>query len=518
MRHRIVAATVLCLLALWVGAPSRAESSAKVTYLSGSTVYVDAGSDEGVQVGDRIEVVRDGRAVTVLKVEYVSNHRASCSIVEGAPAVVGDVVRFQAATPVPAAVPPPAAEPAPPKRNPGAVHGRAGIRYLWVNDRAPEAPGYSQPALDLRLDAADLRGSGWGFETDVRARRTIRSGGSTRPDEGRSRVYKAAVFWNGTTQPWGVKVGRQFLPEVSGVALLDGVAAQYRGEGWGTGFFSGSEPDPADSSYSGDVRDHGVWFSFHGSAASPRRWRIATGLVGSYQEGEVNREFVFLQSSYVDRIVTFFVTEEIDYNRGWKKDAGESTFSSTGTFLSLLVRAGDVVRIRAGYDDRRNVRLYRDYVDPATTFDDSHRRGAWLGMGFEAPRHFRAGLEAKRTMGGDRGDADVYGATWSFGSYGRAAFSIDGRHTHYTNDLLDGWLHAVGIGVDLGARVRLGLTGGIRDEDDRTGFGTTSRVNWYAFDLDAPIGRRWFLTLSADRSDGDGEAIDQVYVTTTFRF
>lgn len=510
---------VVLLLVAGFAAPGRAaESAAKVTYLSGSTVYVDAGTDDGLELGDRIEVIRGGAVVAVLKVEYVSNHKASCSIVEGTAPTVGDAVRYEPAPEAPPAAVPPSTSPSPASRKPSAIHGRAGIRYLWVNDRAAGAPDYAQPALDLRLDAADLRGSGWGFDADVRARRTIRSGGSTLPDDGRSRVYKASFFWNGKTQPWGVKVGRQFLPEVSGVSLLDGVAAQYRGDRWGAGIFTGSEPDPEDTSYSGDVRDHGVWFGFHGAPSSPKRWRIATGLVGSYQDGEVNREFLFLQGNYVDRIVTFFLTQEIDYNRGWKKDAGESTFSSTGTFASLLVRAGSVVRIRAGYDDRRNVRLYRDYIDPATTFDDSHRKGAWIGLGFDAPRYFRAGLEAKRSTGGDRGDADVYGATWSLGAFGRAAFSIDGRHTRYTNDLLEGWLHAVGMGVDLGARVRLGLTAGIRDEDDVAGFGATYRVNWYALDLDAPIGRHWFLSLSADRSDGDYEAIDQIYLTTSYRF
>ena len=41
---------------------------------------------------------------------------------------------------------------------------------------------------------------------------------------------------------------------------------------------------------------------------------------------------------------------------------------------------------------------------------------------------------------------------------------------------------------------------------------------WYGLDLDVFLGRRWFLLLSAERTDGDFEEVDQYYTRLSYRF
>ena len=53
-------------------------ASTSVTYVTGSTVYIGAGADDGLGPGDRVELVRDGEVVATLEIEEVSNHRATC--------------------------------------------------------------------------------------------------------------------------------------------------------------------------------------------------------------------------------------------------------------------------------------------------------------------------------------------------------------------------------------------------------------------------------------------------------
>jgi len=98
-----------------------ATRTARVTYLSSSGLFIDAGSVEGLRVGHQVEVVRRGRAVAVLRVESLGEHQASCVVVRSqSRPVVGDAVRFTPAEPRTAtspvvAAPPPVRDPPPPR-------------------------------------------------------------------------------------------------------------------------------------------------------------------------------------------------------------------------------------------------------------------------------------------------------------------------------------------------------------------------------------------------------------------
>ena len=70
-------------------------ATAHVTYLAGRSVYIDAGRDDGLLPGATVQLVREGRVVATLRVEYLSTHRAACSIVAAQnDPVVGDTARY----------------------------------------------------------------------------------------------------------------------------------------------------------------------------------------------------------------------------------------------------------------------------------------------------------------------------------------------------------------------------------------------------------------------------------------
>ncbi|HET7295852.1 MAG TPA: hypothetical protein VFI66_01845, partial [Gemmatimonadales bacterium] len=77
--------------------------TARVTFLGGGWLFIDAGLAEGLRQESEAEVVRRGRTVAVLRVESLGDHQASCSVVSSQlHPVVGDSVRF---TPVGPAAP-----------------------------------------------------------------------------------------------------------------------------------------------------------------------------------------------------------------------------------------------------------------------------------------------------------------------------------------------------------------------------------------------------------------------------
>jgi hypothetical protein len=503
-------------------------ATARVTYIAGSSVYLDKGREEGIAVGDRLEVVRAGVPVARLEVRDVSSHRAACAVLEGSEAVrVGDEVRY-APHPVEGAQigPPP---PEAPKRatasaeggrgRRGRIRGRVGIRYLWVKDRGEAGGSFSQPSLDLKLDGSGLAGGPVELAVDVRARRTSRSfsDGTTETD-GRSRVYRGSLSWNAARSGLRISLGRQLSPSLATLSIFDGISVEIGRPGWSLGSLTGTQPDPVSFGISSRIREHGVYVRWHSRPEQRRSWSWTTGLIGSYTQGEINREFLYLQGQFVGRALSAYLAQEVDYNRGWKAEVGESTLSSTSTFATVRLRAGRNVDLLAGFDNRRQVRLFRDRTTPETDFDDTFRRGAWIGATGRFAGHYEVGADARSSGGGAAGGADSQSLRFAASDLGPWRLRVTSRSTRYANDVLSGWLQSVGIGIAPGSRFGLELSGGVRLEDRSFDPDGERRLTWLAADADIGIGRHFYLLLSAERDRGTLEGSDQYYASLTYRF
>jgi hypothetical protein len=494
---------------------------------------VDVGGEDGLEPGMVLEVVRGGEVVAVLRVEFVSSRRASCSAEGGTQGIVaGDGVRFlSGAAPAPREA---GAGPAGGDEPPGGagqgpsirslardlgLRGRIGVRYLSVRDRTGAGDGISQPALDLLLVGTNVGGSPVGVEIDARSRRTYRTDAEGRTEaEATTNVYRLAASVQAEGSPWRATAGRQFSPSLSSVSIFDGVQGEYRAERWSLGAFSGTQPDPADLGYGTDVREHGGYVEWRNAPGAHRRWTLTSGLIGSYEQGEISREYSYLQGSLEGPRLGVWLTEEVDLNRGWKTEYESSTVALTSTFVSVRYRASRALSFRAGYDNRRDVRLYRDRVTPETDFDDQYRNGAWGGVEARLGGHFRAGAEVRTRGGGDLGGADSWTVTTGLSGLTRAGLGVATRCTRYTTDRVEGWLHSIGIGLSLGSRWHAEATAGMRDETSLESALLDNDVTWYGLDVDVSLGRGWFLTTSAERSEGDQEALDQIYATVSWRF
>ena len=249
-----------------------------------------------------------------------------------------------------------------------------------------------------------------------------------------------------------------------------------------------------------------------------RRWNLVTGAVGSYTEGEINREFVFFQSRYVGPRLSFYLLQEVDYNREWKKEFEDSTLSPTSTFFHMQFRATDSLELRTGYDNRRRIRLYRDRITPETMFDDDNRIGARVGMTWRSPRHYRVALDALSNRDNDPINSNSYTLTLGATSFTRQNLGIYTRSTQYTNAQVEGELHSATFGMNLGRRVHFQLGGGVRDETSLQVPVVDSRLTWSSVDLDFSLGRHWYFLISAERTESEIDQNDQIYSSLTYRF
>jgi len=528
MRRALSLLGILTAVATLVAAAqsNQGPARARITYLASGMAYLDAGREDGLKEGLEVRVFRAGAQVGVLNVTYLASHRSACTVVSSTMALsAGDSVEFE-----------PVAKPATadsgraagaalatsqrPKLSNTAnrVRGRVGFRYLLV--RPLEGNGFNQPAVDLRLDAPSLGGGPAGFLVDIRARQTY----STRPDgsvtrDSRTGVYQAAVLLQTPHGPAHLTLGRQYLPTVSSVSLFDGALAQYQKSRFGLGIFAGSEPDPVSMGYSNDVRSYGLFLEGRSAPSAHTRWTLTGGAVGSYAGGTVNREFAFLQASLNTPGVSVFLAQELDVNREWKAAAGDPPVELTSTFASLMVRPAQWASLQIGLDNRRNVRLYRDFVSPETLFDDTFRQGVWAGVSLMAGSHVRFGVDGRASLGGaDSATRTRSGTAYlGFERLTPANLSLRTRYTQYSSVLRTGTLQSFQLGVRPLSWLGFEGNGGFRAETGPLD-AATRRTNWLGLDVDVSLGRRLYLLFSGSRERGLLAAGDQIYGSVSYRF
>lgn len=506
------------------GVPPAAAPSlvwATVTYLSGGSVYLEVGTRQGVQVGTSLDVVRGGVVIAQLAAKYVSSNRAACTITSSTAALtVGDSVRFHpvldaAAT---AAYPGGPIAAAAARHRPAPLRGRIGLRYLVIQQ--PDGSTLSQPAIDLRLDGAQISGTALGVAVDVRAQRTTVSSGSTTPTSptGLTRVYQAAMTFQprGTRARWAL--GRQFATALSPIGIFDGAALDLNFERWSAGALAGTQPDAASFAPSAATTEYGVWVQRHNRFGSQTPWSATLGAIGSYDRGEINREFVYLRGTYSSRYFSLYAAEEVDANRGWKRAIEGSAVTLTSTFATAQLNVGDALTMSAGFDSRRSVRLYRDFINPEILFDDAFRQGSWGELSLRVSSHLRLSTDARRSDGGLEGGAHAITASLFANRLTRLQLGLRVRTTQYTGPASEGMLTSVAFEAAPTNALRLSLNAGQRTSSI-PGSGTpASRLTWTGADLDLALGRSVYLLLSTYREAGTPTASIQTYGSLSWRF
>jgi hypothetical protein len=501
---------------------------ARVTYISGQSAYIDAGTKDGLKEGSPLTVARAGEPVARLVVEFISTTRASCKVVSSTEQVaVGDSVRF---TPVPtglraaeatlqigSAPPPPPPRPPAPKTSPSVLRGRVGLRYLMFD--AGVGGALLQPAIDLRLDGQHLGGSPFGLAVDARAQRAMSTSSAlSAAGANVTRVYQAALIYNPLNSPLRLAVGRQFASTLPTVGLLDGATLDFNYPRWGFGAFGGDEPDIATMGLSSVTHEFGTYVQLHSVRGRSPLWSFTLGGVGAYNGSQIDREFGILQATYNSRRFSVFATQELDLNRGWKATVEPALITPTSSFVTVMVSLSDALSVNGGYDNRRNVRLYRDFVNPEITFDDSFREGEWGGASLFVLGHIRASGDVRLSAGGPAGNSQSNTASLSVVRLTPLQLAAHVRSTTFTGTLANGSLRSVSLEMNPWGVIRIEGSTGTRDSSRPLDATSATHISWTGIDVDFGVGRSIYMMLSTYRENGTNDHTLQSFVSLSYRF
>jgi hypothetical protein len=352
---------------------------------------------------------------------------------------------------------------------------------------------------------------------DVRAYRDRRSspGGTTLA--GSTRVYQSSLELSADAARTRVAVGRQMSSAVSTVGIFDGVAIDHHRPHVSVGAFAGTQPDIQSFGFSPDVKEYGAHLQWHNAARGTLPWNVTVGGVGSYDSGEIDREFAYLQAMVTHRRFSLYAAQELDVNRGWRAEAESRPTTPTSTFAMARWTLVDALTLHAGFDNRRTVRLYRDFLSPEIEFDDAFRQGEWGGASLTLGTHVRLNGDARRTHFGAHGRAASYTVSGHVTRLTPLGLGVSGRGTRYDGDAGAGDLVAGALEIAPAAWLRVEASMGTRT-DERQAAGLRQRLDWRGVDADVTLGRSWYVLLSHYRERGDVGTSRQSYVSLSWRF
>lgn len=489
-----------------------AADSTRVTFVAGASVYVNAGAAQGIVAGDTLELVREGRRIGLLVVTATSQQRSVCTLVgEGDPPDIGDRVRGPLGgdrkTPAPATaavtdsvvMSATEAETSRTLRPARWLRGRAAVRWLSTSGLGSRLV---RPMVELYVAGVREHGP-LDVVLDLRAYRSRLTGNLVR-EETVGRLYRASV---GTHAPGSgpfVVAGRQFGPGV--VSLFDGLSLGWNAARWAAGLYGGSEPEPLRMGFSNDVVHAGAYVEARHFALSSATWNARVGVAASYDDGNANRSFVFVQTFWRNQRVSFNAQQEVDLAPAWRRESGAPSGEPTNTFATVSVAALPWLDLNGGYDVRHSVRLWRDRETPETEFDDRAREGGWASA-TAMQRGVRLTGEVRTVAGGGQSDVSWSGElSWT----PRVAWApvARSRYATYRTEESHSELAALTLSVDSPWGLHLEGSGGRRIFDDISG---EDAIDWYEAVVEWSPGARWFvhgaLTVEQDASERMTESL-----------
>lgn len=438
-----------------------------IRYLSSEHVYIDAGSEDGISVGDTLYVIGEANLRTELVVIHVSSHSASCLLsTPGAEIEVGDLVEPKS---VKQAVPeqsdsaivgtPEVIEPVMVEGKSVQVSGEERTRlsggvsfsyYHW-DDREQSDLDFYQPGLRLRLNADRLWGSDLSLRFRSRTRYNRRSkqySDKVEQTEWRNTVYEFSIG-TGNDEGSGFRIGRIIPKGLSGIGYLDGLYFQQRLSGSVTGgIFGGTRPEWQYTSLQTSIQKYGLFIKYAAGKRESFNLRTTLALAAEYHTSVVSREFIHVRNVAAGgKSLRLYQSADIDINRGWRGEKADQRVSFSNLYVSGRYRASRWMSLGLSFDNRQRYWTYDQRTLADSLFDDLVRRGARASVDLSLPASIRVSSTfGLRSREGQSKTTKSYSVNLGKTGFSKARLSFNVYMAGFSNHYADGFNITYSIG------------------------------------------------------------------------
>ena len=375
-----------------------------VRYRTADTIYLDSGKVSGIDVGDRLEVLRGGNVIATIEVIFAADRSASAKVLtERQPVQTGDRVRLigEAAPPPPQETPRvvPQVETSEPSLTPPSYRDSdtrsrlsrtrvtGAVTFDWESFSngadTDEERSFDRTVGRLNLRVRDIAGTPLQFRLRARSLEVSREGdlgGGLLSSESRDRLYEAALIYDEPDGRFAVRAGRLGTSPFIGLGYLDGALAEVRlGAGFAVGGLFGRRPDLEELGFKSTGQKLGAFVRFAPRTEIQETERdMGLLLAGIREEGDlgISREYVTVESHFGSGSRwSFFQHAEVDLNTDWREQRANSQTTLSTLSLTALGRLTSRGRLAITYDRFERYFTEEDRFLPEELFDRLWRQG-----------------------------------------------------------------------------------------------------------------------------------------------
>lgn len=401
-----------------------------VSYVAASVVYINAGREGNLSVGDTLKVFRSASQIGTIVISAVSKKSSSAQIISqtvqiamGDVAVIEKIVEVEPVktsskkfseesdTSVSKKIVPD--EALIQKNDVNIVTGRVSLQYIGALAEDSRL-NLSQPSVLMRLNIQNLYNTGLVFSMYGRTYYDLSDIYSRYGDNQRlkNRLYDFSLQTNNQESSFGFGVGRISSEYVGGMGIFDGGQLYVRYDNITTGFLFGARVQDRTIGVNGDETKGAIFINVKYGPDFLHQYNGTVAYGNQLVKGNLDREFLYLQNFIMlSSAFSLYESSEIelnDINNGVRK----KTLKFSNTFLSLNYYPIDWLSTNIGYDGSRTIYLFETMRSISDTLLDKNlMQGYHVGATVRLPYYISlTGNLSYRTKKGDARDSRTMSA------------------------------------------------------------------------------------------------------------
>ena len=514
--YRALKTVLLALILCGSGVVANAAEPGEVTYIASEALYINAGTDQGLNLGDTLTIVTAhpaGDTAALVVVTQIASRSAACRVVTefvtlkpGFIALLPDRPNAGAQTAALEKLETSATTSEAPASERNRLSGSVYVGAFWRNDLEASSYDYVQPELGTRVRVDHLGGSDLTLKLDMRSRYRRHSASSVgfySEDRWNHRLAELSLTYQEAESPnaWGV--GRVFASEMRGMGYIDGAYYSRRlSTSVSAGVAAGMVPSVLNSALRTERKKAGAFVSYRSAPHSATYTQLSAALSSEYESGVTSRDFLYLQATVRrENALSLMQSMEIDWNRGWRFDRTGKRFRLTNYFGSVEVTPARYISAQVSLDARKDVLRYINSELPDSLFDDQIRKSLRGALRVRITRNFRfwssAGIRFRESS---LSDTRFLRIGFNVRRFPVRTHSVSASLTLLESEFSSGYRPRVDYRLALGNRTRLRLSGG--GSFTSTG-GRTSDEVFFELGAVQRFGVRYWLDTSVRRYFSD---------------
>ena len=500
------------------------EITGSVTYITTENYYVSFVNTNGIQIGDTLFTLKDGKNEPVLKVGDFSTTSCVCNAIGNSKLnlLTNVVARIKNEIPIevtarksnePITVNDLAIEN---KNSTETTHtykakfdGRLSVsNYSNFSSNAMSitTPNYRM-RYNLSFNASHIGNSGFSLEDYMSFTHTINNPLEKFND---LKVYNLALKYEFDKTAF-ITLGRKINVNTANIGAVDGLQFEKKFKTFSVGALIGTRPNDSTYGFDSKLLQYGA-FVAHNYQKDISYSRTSIGFFNQMNDFKTDRRYIYIQhSNSLLKNVDFFGSSEIDLY-SVVNNIPQNTINLTSLYLSLSYRPVNNLSLALTFDERKNVYYYETFKSRIDSLlEKEMRQGLRFRFNYRPFKYFSWGGSAGYRLQTPTSQASANAV--SYLSYSRIPLldaSITVTGTALKTAYLSGYIYGASLAKDFfdgNFSAEIEYRKDLIFEQDIADASVFWRIN-----------KNWMLSADYEATFDHGDALGRIFANLTIRF